>query len=155
MKASMRAAALSSSESNSSRAGIRPFGSSTYSILNSPFIPAFEYYRIIAIARQVSRECQTVILDRVLTESQTQRAVFPFEFDVSIEKEKFLRSEDLSYMCGLRWLRVKYVSARQQLGLRREMGLRPMKAAWGTLLLRDCRGCVRLEFRWLARTGDR
>src|SRR6267154_3593143 len=37
MKASIRAAALSSSESTNSRAGIRPFGNSTYAIVNSPF----------------------------------------------------------------------------------------------------------------------
>ncbi|GEM_PF-2149257 len=37
IKASILAAAFSSSESKNSRAGSRPFGNSTYSILNSPF----------------------------------------------------------------------------------------------------------------------
>src|ERR1700730_8734013 len=51
MNASIRAAALSSSESTNSRAGTRPFGRSTYSIVNSLFT-AHLHYRIIAIDGQ-------------------------------------------------------------------------------------------------------
>src|SRR5712691_9016167 len=60
INASMRAAALSSSESTKSRAGTRPLGSSTYSIVNSlftsPSVLSSMDYRILAMSRQGQTE---------------------------------------------------------------------------------------------------
>src|SRR5437879_9686070 len=69
--ASMRAAALSSSESTNSRAGNRPLGNSTYSMVNSPLNCLALDYRIIAIWRQrVPRESSVRALALLSRESR-------------------------------------------------------------------------------------
>src|SRR5213080_15022 len=71
INASMRAAALSSSESTNSRAGNRPLGNSTYSMVNSPLNCLALDYRIIAIWRQrVPRESSVRALALLSRESR-------------------------------------------------------------------------------------
>src|SRR5271168_3283706 len=87
INASMRAAALLSSESTKSRAGTRPLGSTTYSIVNSPvtwFLPPT--WGVIALLRYLCQSSVGQIAAEGSTKSMRVKPAEDFADDVCEER---------------------------------------------------------------------